>query len=157
VSIHPGGRLVATANNGRVALRTVERRGGLTDTIECVAADRVRFSPDGTWLAGVGISVDGVKLWPVDGDAVVEPPKQLYVHDDPYLDSATKVVFSADGRRLVAASCTDVIVWEWAEGAPVPRACISFDAPVVTVAISPDSTMLATAADLRPILLWDLS
>jgi sugar lactone lactonase YvrE len=120
--------------------------------------DAVAFSPDGTLLAGAGLtSIDAVFLWNMsNGDRIAT------LHD-PGGYGVTDVAFSPDGKLVAAANASgSTYLWNVATGALVatltgPGVQAGTSAHWVnSVAFSPDGTLLA-AAQNHHVYLWDVA
>jgi Protein kinase domain/WD domain, G-beta repeat len=118
----------------------------------------VAFSPDGTLLAGAGLtSIDAVFLWNMsNGDRVAT------LHD-PGGEGVTDVAFSPDGTLLAAANASgSTFLWDVATDTLVatltgPGVQTGPGAHWVnSVAFSPDGTLLA-AAQNHHVYLWDVA
>jgi serine/threonine protein kinase len=118
----------------------------------------VAFSPDGTLLAGAGLtSIDAVFLWNMsNGDRVAT------LHA-PGGEGVTDVAFSPDGTLLAAADANgSTLLWDVATGTLVatltgPGVQTGPGAHWVnSVAFSPDGTLLA-AAQNHHVYLWDVA
>jgi Protein kinase domain/WD domain, G-beta repeat len=118
----------------------------------------VAFSPDGTLLAGAGLtSIDAVFLWNMsNGDRVAT------LHD-PGGEGVTDVAFSPDGTLLAAANASgSTYLWDVATDTLVatltgPGVQTGPSAHWVnSVAFSPDGTLLA-AAQNHHVYLWDVA
>ncbi len=126
------------------------------------------FSPDGTVLASnscahstdTGCTQGEIFLW----DMTVDPPT-IKQRLDGSASGASGMAFSADSARLVAANVDNAIVfWDVASGQPVGDPVTRYQAPVDSLAISPDGRWLAVGrheADAGKIAgtidLWDLT
>jgi WD40 repeat protein len=120
--------------------------------------DAVAFSPDGTLLAGAGLtSIDAVFLWNMsNGDRVAT------LHD-PGGYGVTDVAFSPDGKLVAAANASgSTYLWNVATGALVatltgPGVQAGTSAHWVnSMAFSPDGTLLA-AAQNHHVYLWNVA
>lgn len=175
ISFSPDGRLVATALASYepfvADVRTGRKLPGFKDGILPPSVDKVTFSPDGRYLAGVksalkarhapSADIDDVK--PIDINDVeayldqLKGPfranvvlwdagtgaevKRLAKHDG----SISRFCFTRDGKRLATASSDGTaVVWDVATGARVRT--FRDGRFVRSVAFSPDGTLLVTRA-----------
>lgn len=112
------------------------------------------FSPDGTLLAAGG--GDGASLWDISQPAAPQRVSTLSGGSDVVQD----LMFSADGRRLVAGtSASGVLRWDVDDSArPVARPALEQPGDSVTfAAISPDGRWLATGGGQSALRVWDLA
>jgi WD40 repeat protein len=110
---------------------------------------QIEFSPDGALLAG-GLMDGTIRLWDTEnGDlsAILKYPGETDTHD---------IAFSPDGGFLASGGRVPaVILWNVATGKVVRT--LSVRDCVLSVAFSPDGTILAAAAGAeKAILLWDV-
>jgi WD40 repeat protein len=109
----------------------------------------MQFSPDGAMLAA-GVHDGRVMFWDVESGEIVKVlhyPGETDIHD---------VAFSPDGAYLASAGRVPaVILWDVVSGEPVRTFWVRDT--VLSVAFSPDGTILAAAAGTeRVIHLWDV-
>ncbi len=144
IDVSPDGRLVATGSHWGTKVKVWEARTGkLVKELPVEAGSRVRFSPDGKWLATT-IFGGGCQLWAVDswqagphigGGALAFTPdgKLLAVEtgygvvrlvnpatgreyarlEDPNQDQANSIAFSPDGTQLVTTSNDSHSIHVW--------------------------------------------
>jgi WD40 repeat protein len=135
VTFSPDGRHLAATDSGTIILwdlRTGKRRTILTSHKSGTAA--IAFSPDSTRLASGG--PDGkVKLWDVAS-------ARLLLTCGEHSKEVTSVAFRPDGKALVTAGRDGTIrLWDTATGEE--KALVRFVDDILTVAFSPDGTVLA--------------
>ena len=108
---------------------------------------RVRFSPDGKHLAELKMGGNAITLWDVNTGKTI---KEL----DEVRGRARTLAFSPEGHCL-GLSCTPependtVELWDAEK-----RASFTHSAPIDTVAMSPNGTLLATGARDKRVKLW---
>jgi hypothetical protein len=109
----------------------------------------VAFSPDGKTLASAAAD-QTVKLWNVGTGqritTLTEPTKGL-----------NAIVFHPKGNELAAAGIDKMIrVYEWnGAAAKLKRSSFAHDAPVLSLAYSPDGSTIFSASEDRRIKAWD--
>jgi WD40 repeat protein len=109
----------------------------------------VVFSPDGRKLAWGGwpgdTTKDGrvlpLKLWDVESGQELRALSCL--------GGPTDIVFSPDGKRLVAATTNVLNIWDAASGQEVGTLVLGHPDDITSVAFSPDGKRLASASKLR--------
>jgi len=126
------------------------------------------FSPDGAWLASnscakssdTGCTQGEIFVW----DMTADPPA-IQQRLDGSASGAAGMAFSADSKRLVAATLDNAITfWDVASGQAAGDPVTRYQAPVDSLALSPDGHWLAVGrheADAGKIAgtidIWDLS
>lgn len=147
-----GQRLLAAFEDGSVRLWNIDAPGDATvlsrDSIMYPGADRTRaaFSRDGSMVLtapyqlegsyGPGAKTAAARLWDVGTGQL----RRSLAH--PNLTSA---VISPDGRRVVTAGGTRIVMWEGDSGRML-NALDDHEAEVVYVDFSPDGKWLVTSA-----------
>jgi dipeptidyl aminopeptidase/acylaminoacyl peptidase len=143
------------------------RDPGVSEASKPIGVTKALFSPDGKCLATGG--GDGcVRLWSIPKfEEILRLDQHSERLDRFVVNFITGLAFSPDGKSIVSASCDGkVIIWEAKTGQlvrtiqarPFPKGklILDLDKLLVTVAISPDATRLATA-DIDRVALWDLT
>jgi serine/threonine protein kinase/WD40 repeat protein len=141
VSVSPDGRLVATGSHTQLGMKIWEASSGIPVREMPSAGGRVRFSPDGRWLAE---SAGGLRLWEVKSNSrgpeiggdhfgfspdakllavetglgevrLVDPSSgQEYARlEDPNQDRASYITFSPDGTKLITTNDDDPSIHVW--------------------------------------------
>jgi len=163
VAFRPDGKRICT---GGIALKTEPNRLGPTvmgeariwvmdtglpdgDVLSHPEPVRaVAFSPNGR-IVLTGAEDSMVRFWMTANSALVCPP--LF-----QAGAVMQVAFSRDGRLAVTASATDngsAMVWEVPGGQE--GVAIRHEAPLRSLAFSPDGSRLATGCSDRKAYLWD--
>jgi serine/threonine-protein kinase len=157
----PGHRALAYLDNAeaRVLVHDLDDPGPAPDLSRAFSAGRnhrmtsLAVSPDGRWMAAGGWKEAGICVWDVPAARLVRvlrPPRIIG-------DWHTKVAFTPDGRRLIAASRVDersgydtwtVGTWDQGPSLAAEWPC-GFEAPLFTS----DGRMMAAAIGPREILL----
>ncbi|MBB5866805.1 serine/threonine protein kinase [Allocatelliglobosispora scoriae] len=121
-------------------------KAGLTEFLVLL-----RFSPDGTKIAGYALS-EAACVW------TVAAPRQLLRVDNPVSTGGTDLAWSANGGFLAVASTTreNGFVTSWDTVAGVRRARVMGDA-AASVALSPDGSLAAFAGADGVVVLEALS
>jgi WD40 repeat protein len=110
------------------------------------------FNPDGTLLASGGYD-HRIMLWDMANPSA--PPAIL--ENEQLNFEVMSVTFSHDGRLLAAAYRGALVLWDVATRAIVGQPLVGHDAWVLSVAFSPDDTLLASGGDDDVIILWDVA
>jgi len=110
--------------------------------------NEVAFSPDGRTVAMAGIP-GPIMLYDLTRRRIVERLGARLA-----LDSYERLIFSSDGRRLIAAG-VNLEVWSVATGRAVADLSLG-DKGLRSIALSPDGFTVAAGYDDGTIALWDL-
>jgi WD40 repeat protein len=153
LAVVPGAGVFATGNAGAATVRLYEEDsgaaagefGGRTRRMWSLA-----FSPDGRLLATAADDGDPVRVWDVATGAVTH---RLTGHTG----QVYAVAFTADGKQLATADDDTVRLWDAATGEPVGTAGGDDIGPVLSVAFSPDGSLLATGGYDGRLQLWNLA
>ncbi len=117
---------------------------------------RLKFSPDGSWLAGVA-GEHGVTIWDVDTLEVVTTIRPTADDDWQW---ASDVAFSPDAKQFAfaagAAKAGELSLRATATGEVVAR-FVGHAAGVTAVALSPDGRRLASGDSDGSVKLWDVA
>jgi WD40 repeat protein len=158
VVFNSGGTLLGTGCGSDACVWNLATHKLILNLHTASGINGVAFSPDGTLLAGAGLtSIDAVFLWNMsNGDRVAT------LHD-PGGEGVTDVAFSPDGTLLAAANASgSTYLWDVATDTLVatltgPGVQAGPNAHWVnSVAFSPDGTLLA-AAQNHHVYLWDVA
>jgi WD40 repeat protein len=125
---------------------TGEQVGALRSEYISAHPAALRFSPDGSLIAGVGGPV--LRVWDVDGRAEVAYRQLGTKH-------AKGLAFMPDGRRLLTVSNDEKVrVWEtsdWSESGGFEWKIGKLGA----VAVSPDGCRIAAGGGTGKVVIWD--
>lgn len=113
---------------------------------------RLEFSPDGNTLASW--SFDEIRLW--DAQSGEQKAKMSYPRQREHRYGKPFVVHSSDGKTLVCGNGTTKIWIFDTEPYKFRSTLNGHTAPIITVALSPDGTMFASASKGNTIRLWDI-
>lgn len=119
-----------------------------------IAVNRAVFSSDGSRL-GVARSDGSLAFWDVAEEIGGRPMNVLRDHND----SVGAFLFSSDGKWLVSADATGVII-VWNLSSDEPKPVMRLREPngrIPSLALSPDGNWLASASLPGVIRLWDLN
>jgi WD40 repeat protein len=103
----------------------------------------VALSPDGKWVAASGAPGTTVRLWET---ATGKDVAALPGHDS----EVSMVVFSRDGKRLFAATTTEVRTWELPSGKPLLRIPAGPGWRTNQMTLSGDGRWFISEPDLEP-------
>jgi len=141
-------RVWNVTNGKRVRLYVHEKgiqRGGLLNPFPNAAVIKdIAFSHDGRLLASAG-SDRTVHVWETNS----EEELRSFFHDSEF----SAVAFTQDGNCIVAGDQRrNLHIWNLATE---KHTILPSDAPIVTVAVSPGSSVIAAACSTGAIQLWD--
>ncbi|RSS84367.1 TIR domain-containing protein [Streptomyces sp. WAC06614] len=127
------------------------QRASLAGT-EAMGSQTLAFSPDGTVLAT--LTKDGAaRLWRLGEGAAPSPAGDVGPGQ-----RVTSLAFGPHGRLLVGAVDGSVSVWETGTPRPSRRSTSTMHTgPVVGLAVHPDGSLAASAAEDGRVRLWDVS
>ena len=143
------GTLLATADDkGALAVWDWQNKQEIARFDNEEAALRLAFSPDGTLLAAG--TLKDIRLWSLTDKS--------FAH---LLDTGPQAIevmaFSPDGKYIVNGGVTpDMMVWDPATAALAAR-LPGVGGDQVSMAFSPDSTLLATSVLGKQVALWNLT
>jgi WD40 repeat protein len=145
-------QIATTDAAGRVKLRAPEKGWQIERFLDFPGyATAVAFSPDGRWLAIVGIA-PGICLWDLSSGA-----SQLVAAEVDSIERATHVIFSPDGQTLAVTTDLAGTIFLWDLAARRVRMVYHHSSSVASISFSPDGRWLATGGNNdRSILLWDV-
>src|SRR5205814_2335899 len=104
LALAPGGRTLATSDDGRVRLWNTETAKLLWQSPALPQPVAVAISPDGRFVA-TGAADGVIRLW--EGQRVCE------LRDELFTIPVTTLVFQANSTILAAASSAGTSVWLW--------------------------------------------
>lgn len=147
-------RLVVTGAHGDGFAKIYDTGTGKELLTIPTNAESMVFSPDGLYLATADVNWD--KNGNVTGPVHViildaQTGKEQFALPGEFKDSIGNLIFSQDGKRLVAFSKT-LIMWDL----ETRRQILDIDTTGVNAAISPDSKLLATGGGNDALIhIWD--
>ena len=122
VDFSPDGRTLAIAGGeGNVELWDVESRRELRQLVSPrgLPLHTVRYSPDGSVIAGGGIEDNHVTLWDAVSGRVIGAPIET---NPPQLGGAQSIAFSPDSKRIAVPGATGTVgLWDVTTGNRVGR------------------------------------
>lgn len=151
MALRPDGkRLALSEQRANVAILDLEQRDrilkNLTANDSVISA--VAYSPDGKWLGSTGS--EELRIWGADSLRLVD----LYY--GAVTNSPSALAFSPDGRWVATGQERDVVVRSLDHGQE-GRVLASVGAPIRTMAVSGDGTLLATGDETETIAVWDVA
>jgi WD40 repeat protein len=158
IAFSPDGRTLALALGSEASLWNVTNpaQPGLLATLVGHTDDIVAmaFSPDGQTLATAGLDNNAI-LWNTADPAHATREATLAGDTQPI----AAVAFAGGGKTLVTADWeTEVFSWQVASAEPSLAATLTGGSGgVQSVAVSPDSTMAATANYDNSVILWNIT
>jgi WD40 repeat protein len=152
VEFRPDGATLAALDGSGVATVFDATTGAVVARLRLGAthdSKALAYSPDGRWLAGVGVDLKTVCLFDAH---TYEPSAQFPGHEG----VIRAVTFSPNNRRLASCS-SDHTVRLWQIGSGDCRVLSGHTDEVFAVAFHPDGSRLASAGRDRAVWLWDLA
>lgn len=128
---------------------TLFERARRTPTIlqgEAAGSTAVAFSPDGARLAAFNVD-NTLRLWKVGTPQWREAPCRF--------SNFASVAFSPDGDLLLY-SCNKTDLWSW-DGKGDPRLFRAHQAPIYSIAFSPEGGLFASGGGDSAVFLWNLA
>jgi WD40 repeat protein len=114
--------------------------------------ENVAFNSDGT-LAAISISNGSTQIWNVSDWSLLHTVK-----NKAFMVMGGSLAFSPDGQILATSSLNASKVWLWQVSDGSPLHILDGESGFITsVAISPDSSMLAVASEDNRVRLWRIS
>ena len=163
IAFSPDGKTLALTWSNEAALWNItdpahprQQAVLLGDTLQINA---IAISPDGRSLVTGGSQTAEIKLWNITDPAHV-PPSTLVAKDTAPVAALT---FAHGGQSVLASDWnTQVTQWRVADNAPAHAATLTDPAdssrrPVLAVAVSPDSRVLAMGDEDKAVVLWSLA
>ena len=154
VAMSPDGQMLAASHKFDIKLWQVSGSNLLhTFKGHTKAIQALTFSPDGQILASG--SKDGtVKFWRVSDGTLIWSLSEV----PEFADSVFSIVFSPDGKMLIVTSGGNntITLRRLSDGALI-REFVGHDQAVVSVAFSPDGSLLASASWDYTVRLWQVN
>lgn len=145
---------VTASSGGEVVV--LDRAGQVVATFTTVvgeALDDVEFTPDGRLLAFVNATYEGYRDTPLDVE-VWDWRRDEVVLRIPIAGGEDTLAIHPDGDRVVVAQGDRATVVDLASGAEM-GVLVGHSAPHVTVAYSPDGSLVATGHEDGAVRVWD--
>ncbi len=154
IAMSPDGQMLAASYEADIKLWQVSD-GALLHTFKghTKAVEAITFSPDGQILASGGKD-STVKFWRISDSTLIWSLSEI----PEFEDSVFSITFSPNGQMLIVTSgeSNTITLRRLSDGALI-REFVGHDQAVVSVAFSPDSSLLASASWDYTVRLWQVS
>lgn len=150
----PDGKLLATLSEDKKSIVFV-------DILKRVNTGNPLIAPEGAQLSAIAFNPDGKKIaatydtsyiviWDLDNEKIIT---QIFAGLD---NAAGKIIFSPDGSLIASQNLTAPILFNAQSGEPIGHSLTGHSSYVNDFSFSPDGKLLASVANDRSLILWNL-